>query len=116
MWMASLHAGSPAPGAKFQPGSGESLISDSLVNDRLDILRIVGERLATGNIPFVPSGSLAMAYDATPRMTRDIDIVVELDPSVADLVVDLLEPDFLIRGPREADRCRSFHRSRSLSM
>jgi hypothetical protein len=80
------------------------------MNDQLDVLRIVSERLTAANISFMLSGSLAMAYYATPRMTRDIDIVIELDPSAADHVVDLLEPDFLV----DRDTVRSAARNRRM--
>jgi hypothetical protein len=44
----------------------------------LDVLRIVSERLATAGIHYMLTGSYAMAFYATPRMTRDLDLVVEL--------------------------------------
>jgi len=45
----------------------------------LDILKDVTEKLSSINIPYMLTGSLAMMYYAQPRMTRDIDIVVELN-------------------------------------
>lgn len=44
----------------------------------LDVLRIVSERLAAAGIRYMLTGSYAMAFYATPRMTRDLDLVVEL--------------------------------------
>lgn len=44
----------------------------------LDVLRIVSERLTAAGIHFMLTGSYAMAFYATPRMTRDLDLVVEL--------------------------------------
>ena len=44
----------------------------------LDVLRIVSERLAAAGIHYMLTGSYAMAFYATPRMTRDLDLVVEL--------------------------------------
>jgi hypothetical protein len=44
----------------------------------LDVLGIVGDRLAACDIPFMLTGSFAMAHYTTPRMTRDIDLVVTL--------------------------------------
>jgi hypothetical protein len=45
----------------------------------LDVLGLVSDRLAEAGVPFMLTGSFALAYYATPRMTRDLDIVVELD-------------------------------------
>ena len=47
--------------------------------DLLDVLRIVTTRLDLAGVPYMVSGSLALGYYAQPRMTRDIDVVVELD-------------------------------------
>jgi hypothetical protein len=44
----------------------------------LDVLKLIGERLCAGQFQFMLTGSFALAYYATPRMTRDLDIVVEL--------------------------------------
>ncbi len=45
----------------------------------LDILKDVIEKLDSLNIYYMLTGSLAMMYYAQPRMTRDIDIVIELN-------------------------------------
>jgi hypothetical protein len=49
----------------------------SLPNE-IDVLRDVCGRLEGAGIPYMLTGSLAMNYYAVPRMTRDIDVVVEL--------------------------------------
>ncbi len=46
------------------------------------------------------TGSFALNYYAEPRMTRDIDIVVALEPKDADSVVALFENDYYV--PRNA--------------
>ena len=46
--------------------------------DELEVLRIVGERLESAHIPFMLTGSFAMAYYGKPRMARDLDFVVAL--------------------------------------
>ena len=40
----------------------------------LDVLGIVSRRLTDLRIDFMLTGSFAMAFYATPRMTRDIDV------------------------------------------
>ena len=44
----------------------------------LKIFRDVIEKLNNNNIPYMISGSVAMNYYAIPRMTRDIDIIIEI--------------------------------------
>jgi hypothetical protein len=71
--------------------------------EELEVLKIVSERLETAQLPFMLTGSFAMAYYAKPRMTRDLDIVVALgEDDVRDLVA-LLSPDFYI----DADSVRA---------
>jgi len=51
------------------------------MNDQLDVLREVIARLEQAEIAYMVSGSTALNYYAEPRMTRDIDIVIELGPN-----------------------------------
>lgn len=44
----------------------------------LEVLKIVSEKLEAAHVPFMLTGSFAMAYYGQPRMTRDIDLVVYL--------------------------------------
>jgi len=48
------------------------------VSDQLEVLKDVVERLDRAGIRYMLSGSVALNYYAEPRMTRDIDLVVEL--------------------------------------
>jgi hypothetical protein len=71
--------------------------------EELDVLRIVSQRLEGAGLPFMLTGSFAMAYYGKPRMTRDLDIVVSLrEDDVADIVA-ALSPDFYI----DADSVRA---------
>ncbi|MGH8129435.1 MAG: hypothetical protein ACRES3_01095 [Steroidobacteraceae bacterium] len=54
------------------------------MSSELDILRIVSDRLGQQRIPFMLTGSYAMACSATPRMTRDLDLVVALEASAVE--------------------------------
>ncbi|MCJ7666137.1 MAG: nucleotidyltransferase [Actinobacteria bacterium] len=47
--------------------------------NELKIFKDVIEKLNNNNIPFMISGSVAMNYYTIPRMTRDIDIVIEIE-------------------------------------
>ncbi|WP_163991212.1 nucleotidyltransferase family protein [Pyxidicoccus caerfyrddinensis] len=66
------------------------------MDDYLKVLLQVGSRLEQAGIPYMLSGSTAMNFYARPRMTRDVDIVVELGaPDVAGMV-ELFQEDFSI--------------------
>src|ERR1044072_8836867 len=62
----------------------------------LDVLGIVSRRLTDLHIDFMLTGSFAMAFYATPRMTRDIDVVVALGGQDVERLVDALTPDFYV--------------------
>ena len=62
----------------------------------LDILRDVSQRLEGGGIQFMLTGSMAMNFYAQPRMTRDLDLVVELASEQTDLLVRLFESEYYV--------------------
>lgn len=66
------------------------------MNDQLYVLQLVAERLEKAVIPYMVSGSIAINYYAQPRLTRDIDIIIELAPADAERITELFEPDFYI--------------------
>lgn len=74
--------------------------------DEIDILKLVAARLDAAGIPYMVSGSMAINYYAQPRMTRDVDIVIELDARDADRVVALFAPDFLCEPEAVRDAVR----------
>ena len=66
------------------------------MTEELEVLKIVTQRLNKANIPYMVSGSMAANYYAVPRMTRDIDIVIELKKIDVDKFVNLFQEDFYI--------------------
>ena len=48
------------------------------MSEELEILNVVVERLEQSRVPYFISGSMAANYYTVPRMTRDIDIVLEI--------------------------------------
>ena len=78
--------------------------------EELEVLKIVSERLEAAQLPFMLTGSFAMAYYGRPRMTRDLDIVVSLGEDDVSGLVAVLSPDFYI----DADSVRSAVASRRL--
>ncbi len=75
----------------------------------LVVLRDVSRRLDAAAIPYMLTGSLAMSLYTTPRMTRDIDVVAELETRDVVRVVQLFEPDYYVsrEAVSEAVRDRS---------
>lgn len=71
--------------------------------EELEVLKIVSERLEAAQLPFMLTGSFAMAYYGKPRMTRDLDLVVSLGEDDVASIVAALSPDFYI----DADSVRS---------
>jgi predicted nucleotidyltransferase len=64
--------------------------------NELDILRDVASRLDRAGIHYMLTGSLALIYYAEPRLTRDIDLIVELQTGDADLVIGIFENDYYV--------------------
>lgn len=64
--------------------------------DELIVLKDISSRLITAEIPFMLSGSLAMSYYAQPRMTRDVDIVIELNPQDIHTFSELFQKDYYV--------------------
>lgn len=64
------------------------------MSDELDLLLLVVERLDRAGIAYMLSGSTAMNVYAEPRMTRDIDLVVEIGPANIDTIAAAFAPDF----------------------
>src|ERR1700688_4318421 len=69
----------------------------------LDVLGLVTDRLSASSVPFMLTGSFALAYYATPRMTRDLDIVVALNERDVEMLVAAFASDFYI----DADAART---------
>ncbi len=66
------------------------------MSEELDLLKAVTKRLAETDIPYMITGSMAANYYAVPRMTRDIDMVIELSAGDVERVVRLFEGEFYV--------------------
>lgn len=62
----------------------------------LDVLQDMVARLEGAAIDYMLTGSIALSYYAQPRMTRDIDLVVELGPRNPQQVFALFSPDYYV--------------------
>jgi predicted nucleotidyltransferase len=66
------------------------------MSEELEVLQIVTHRLTLVQIPYMVKGSMAMNFYAMPRMTRDIDFVVELSEPDIDRMIEQFHQDFYI--------------------
>ena len=79
------------------------------MQNELDIVRDISQRLDGAEIDYMLTGSTAMNYYAEPRMTRDIDLVVALESNDAQRIVQLFNMDYYVSY--EAVRSSITHRS-----
>ncbi len=66
------------------------------MSEELEVLKTVTQRLGRAQIRYMVTGSMAANFYAVPRMTRDIDVVVELSEVDVDRVVGLFQGDFYV--------------------
>jgi hypothetical protein len=72
----------------------------------LDAAGRFGAACETAGVPCFLGGSAATTFHGEPRMTNDLDFVLEADATQVDALVDALGPDFevdaeaLIRAAR----------------
>jgi hypothetical protein len=79
------------------------------MQNELDIVRDISQRLDGAGISYMLTGSMAMNYYAQPRMTRDIDVVVALRREDTERVVKLFSPEYYVS--REAVDSSIAHQS-----
>ncbi len=73
----------------------------------LDVLKDISIKLKKAGIPFMLSGSLAMSYYAMPRMTRDIDIVIELNAQSIHALSTLFGDEYYLSEESIADAVKN---------
>jgi hypothetical protein len=99
--------------ARLTGSSGVEIASKGIalksVQNEVDIVRDVSERLERTGIAYMLTGSMAMNYYAQPRMTRDIDLVLALRKHDTTRIVQLFSPDYYVS--REAVEASILHQS-----
>jgi hypothetical protein len=80
------------------------------MHDELSVLKLVAGRLEAAGLPYMVTGSVALSLYAEPRMTRDVDLVVDLQPSDTTRILDLFGAEF----DADADRIREAIARRSM--
>ncbi len=74
---------------------------------QLDFLSTIVAWLDEAEIPHMLAGSMASTYHGEPRMTRDIDMVIDPTPESMDrFVAALVRPRFYVDGTADAVRRR----------
>ena len=73
------------------------------MSEELEVLKIVCQRLEQADILFMITGSIAANLYTVPRMTRDIDIVIDVIPGVSDRFCALFQDDFYIESDSVKD-------------
>lgn len=66
------------------------------MSDELDVLKAVAADLEGAGIPYMVTGSMAANFYTVPRMTRDIDLVIELFERDVDRITRLFQQDYYI--------------------
>ncbi|MGQ0800636.1 MAG: hypothetical protein ACT4NL_11065 [Pseudomarimonas sp.] len=64
----------------------------------LELWGIVSRRLEAAGVPYMLTGSFALAFYATPRMTRVIDWVIAPDTDSLRRLIEAFSPDFYVDG------------------
>jgi hypothetical protein len=78
------------------------------VDPQFTVLALVAERLESAGIAYMITGSIALTFYGYPRMTRDLDLVIEVDVSDAERMHALFSDEFYCTadGIRDAIRQR----------
>ena len=66
------------------------------MNEEFELLKNIAAKLESAGIEYMMTGSMAMAFYSTPRMTRDIDIIIQVSPVDVDNILSLFRDDFYI--------------------
>lgn len=73
------------------------------MSEELEVLKEVARRLDRNGVAYMITGSTAANFYAVPRMTRDIDIVVELSERVIDRFIDAFRNDHYLEPATARD-------------
>jgi hypothetical protein len=66
------------------------------MDEQLEFVKLIASRLDEAGIDYMVTGSVAAAVYAAPRMTRDVDLVVECTPADVEKIVAAFEADCVI--------------------
>ena len=64
--------------------------------NEIDVVRDISRKFEQAGIAYMLTGSMAMNYYAQPRMTRDVDVVVALQPKDVEAVIRIFSPEYFV--------------------
>jgi hypothetical protein len=77
---------------KFPPGFPPHSCDETMwIQDSITLAAELHEILESVNIPYYVSGGVASSIHGEPRSTRDLDLIIEIQPDQIDLLVATLE-------------------------
>ena len=69
------------------------------MDEQLEFVKQIAHRLQSAGLEYMMTGSMAMAVYTTPRMTRDIDVVLQCSDDDVDTILGLFVADcYIDRG------------------
>lgn len=66
------------------------------MSEEINILKLVCQKLDQVSLPYMVTGSFAANFYAIPRMTRDLDIVIEVNQADAQRLFQIFQNEFYI--------------------
>ncbi len=78
-----------------------------MMNEQLEFIKLIAGRLDSVGIPYMLTGSIALALYTQPRMTRDIDLVIECQSCDSENIVELFESDCYVNAEEIRDAIAS---------
>lgn len=66
------------------------------MNEEIELLKNVAAKLESAGIEYMMTGSMAMAFYSTPRMTRDIDFIIQVSPADIGKIIGLFQNEYYI--------------------
>lgn len=80
------------------------------MKNEIDVLRDVVQKLDQLKVDYMLTGSMAMIFYSKPRMTRDIDIIIELDKQTVRNFVELFRMEYYVEEDSITDSINTeFH-------
>lgn len=77
------------------------------MDELFEFLVLSAERLDRADIPYMLSGSVALSIYAQPRMTRDVDFVIDIAEGQVDTFLELFETDCYVDRESVLEAVRS---------
>ena len=77
------------------------------MTEEFEMLKDIASRLDSAGIEYMMTGSMAMALYASPRMTRDVDIIIRVSPDDSGRIVELFQDEYYIEETAVRDAIKN---------